>query len=109
MKLAYVGCSVAKGTTDWKDPAGNRYRLDQYGAGTLREIACTDPLVVRERYGVPDNIYWVDWTPGWTAGTMTIIPEMLRYFKKLPARNTGQGTRARQTRTSEEMAAEIMR
>jgi len=82
MKLKYIGCSVAKGTTDWKDSKGNRYRLDQFGSKTLREIASIDPLVARERYGVPDNIYYVDWN----AGKMTIVPEMLRFFRKLPAR-----------------------
>ena len=82
MKLTYVACSVVKGTTDWKDSAGNRYRLDQYGSKTLREIASTDPLVARERYGVPDNIYWTDWN----AGEMTIVKGMLKYFEKLPAR-----------------------
>jgi len=82
MKLTYITCSVAKGTTDWKDSAGNRYRLDQYGSQTLRAIASTDPLTARERYGVPDNIYTIDWN----TGKMTLVREMLKYFRKLPAR-----------------------
>ena len=82
MILRYVTCSVAKGTTDWKDSAGNRYRLNQRGSRTLRDIASTDPLEARSRYGVPDNIYFVDWN----TGKMTIVKEMLKYFRKLPAR-----------------------
>lgn len=82
MILRYVTCSVPKGTTDWKDSAGNRYRLDQYGSRTLRDIASTEPLKARRVYGVPDNTYWVDWN----AGKMTIVKEMLKYFRKLPAR-----------------------
>ena len=82
MILRYVGCSVAKGTTDWKDSAGNRYRLNQQGARTLRAIASTDPLKARSKYGVPDNIYYVDWN----AEKMTITKEMLKYFRKLPTR-----------------------
>lgn len=82
MILRYVTCSVPKGTTDWKDSAGNRYRLNQQSMKTLRDIASTDPLEARSRYGVPDNIYWVDWN----AGKMTIVKEMLKYFRKLPAR-----------------------
>ena len=80
MILTYKTCSVAKGTTDWKDAAGNVYRLDQYGSRTLRTIARTDPLTAREQYGVPDNTYYVK------AGKMTIVPEMLKYFRKLPAK-----------------------
>lgn len=82
MILKYAACSVPKGTTDWKDSSGHRYRLDQYGMRRLREIAATDPLKVREEHGFPDNIYWVDWN----SGKMTISKPLLKFFRKLPAR-----------------------
>lgn len=82
MILTYITCSVAKGTTDWKDSTGNRYRLDQYGSKTLREIASTDPLTVREQYGLPNNIYTINWN----SGKMAVSKPLLRFFRKLPAR-----------------------